>query len=349
MPEGLTICGFLANVQDLDAWYDELQYARRRQPQQRMSSRHSSQGPVPLPTATPPATATTLDTLQPPTPTSPTFASPPISPTATSKLLRFLKSPDRSKSLSVNWPPSAASSSASHGTSASYTTNTSNSTSTSSASGRRGATRFLGLGKVAAGLAYIVRLCAEQPARRVRHREPAHTLRAAFLCIHTPALFQFFQLWPRTATRLDACAQPESMRCRRPAGDAVERVSTGHGSSGTGSSTVVPHSHGHGQTPTSPRMQHSPSQSDSSSATSSSRGESGGSVGGAGAGRQGHRSAHGSAHPQGSSTYSNASYSSYASYSSPGTPSSTSTSNSNKKKWWPLPRIGGIGMGSTKG
>jgi hypothetical protein len=65
--------------------------------------------------------------------------------------------------------------------------------------------------------------------------------------------------------------------------------STGHGSSGTGSSgTVVPHTHG--QTPTSPRMQHSPSQSDSSSATSSSRDESGGGVGGtgAGAGRHGH-------------------------------------------------------------
>ncbi|KAJ7797869.1 hypothetical protein B0H14DRAFT_2618466 [Mycena olivaceomarginata] len=77
-----------------------------------------------------------------------TPASPPISPTAPSfKLLRFLQSPtnrDRSKSFSIDRPPSAASSSASHATS---TSNTSNSTSTSSASGRRSATRFLGLGK----------------------------------------------------------------------------------------------------------------------------------------------------------------------------------------------------------
>ncbi|KAJ7100357.1 hypothetical protein C8R44DRAFT_351538 [Mycena epipterygia] len=229
----------------------------------RMSSRHSSQGPVPLATPTSPATATTtapttdtLKVVQPPTPASPTFASPPTSPTATSKLPRFLQSPaqrDRSKSLSVDRPSSAASSSASHGTTASYTTNTSNSTSTSSASGRRSATRFLGLGKdkerererqrireaergapSAAELLTLhesqqasptsLRLCAEQPAQRLRHCAPAHTLRAPFLCIHTPALFQFFQLWPRTATRLDPCAYPESIRRGRPAGDAAERV-----------------------------------------------------------------------------------------------------------------------------
>ncbi|KAJ7330308.1 peptidase family C54-domain-containing protein [Mycena albidolilacea] len=69
----------------------------------------------------------------------------PLSPTSpASKLPRFLQSPaarDRSKSLSVDRPPSAASS---HGTSASHT---SNSTSTSSASGRKSATRFLGIGK----------------------------------------------------------------------------------------------------------------------------------------------------------------------------------------------------------
>ncbi|KAJ6491180.1 hypothetical protein C8R45DRAFT_1213193 [Mycena sanguinolenta] len=80
-----------------------------------------------------------------PAPTSPNPTSPPpnltLSPTATSKLPRFLQSPaarDRSKSLSVDRPPSAASSSASHASNA-----TSNSNSTS-ASGRK---RFLGLGK----------------------------------------------------------------------------------------------------------------------------------------------------------------------------------------------------------
>ncbi|KAJ7854364.1 hypothetical protein B0H13DRAFT_2579024 [Mycena leptocephala] len=65
------------------------------------------------------------------TPTSPA--------TSTSKLPRFLQSApqhDRSKSLSIDQPPSAASS-ASHGTTTSYTSNTSNSTSA----------RFLGLGK----------------------------------------------------------------------------------------------------------------------------------------------------------------------------------------------------------
>ncbi|KAJ7825912.1 hypothetical protein B0H14DRAFT_1278819 [Mycena olivaceomarginata] len=58
--------------------------------------------------------------------------------------------------------------------------------------------------------------------------------------------------------------------------------STGHGSNGA----LVPHA----QTPTSLRMQHSPSQSDSysSSATSSSRRESGSGGGGRGASRHGH-------------------------------------------------------------
>ncbi|KAJ7100356.1 hypothetical protein C8R44DRAFT_809739 [Mycena epipterygia] len=93
-------------------------------------------------------------------------------------------------------------------------------------------------------------------------------------------------------------------------------------------------------------MQHSPSQSDSSysSTTSSSRGESGNGGGGRHGSAHGH--GHGSAHGSG---YSNASYSSYASYNSSGTPSSTSTSTSNKEKWWPLPSIGGMGMGGTKG
>ncbi|KAF7368158.1 hypothetical protein MVEN_00134800 [Mycena venus] len=104
------------------------------------SSRHSAAATGPL-APTPPTTAGTLKA------SSPTSPVPPTSPTASSKLPRFLQSPanrDRSKSLSVDRPPSAASSSASHATS---TSNTSNSTSTSSASGRRSATRFLGLGK----------------------------------------------------------------------------------------------------------------------------------------------------------------------------------------------------------
>ncbi|KAJ7633822.1 hypothetical protein DFH06DRAFT_1467657 [Mycena polygramma] len=73
------------------------------------------------------------------TPASP----PPTSPTTASQLPRFLQSPaqrDRSKSLSVDRPPSAASS---HGTHASNST----SISSASASGRRSATRFLGIGK----------------------------------------------------------------------------------------------------------------------------------------------------------------------------------------------------------
>ncbi|KAJ7362768.1 hypothetical protein DFH08DRAFT_326089 [Mycena albidolilacea] len=96
--------------------------------------------------------------------------------------------------------------------------------------------------------------------------------------------------------------------------------STGHGSNGA----VVPHA----QTPTSLRMQHSPSQSDSysSSATSSSRRESG--SGEAVRGASSHEHGHGSAHSEGSS---------YASYNSSGTSTSTSTSTSNTKKWWPLP------------
>ncbi|KAJ7841293.1 hypothetical protein B0H13DRAFT_2415027 [Mycena leptocephala] len=141
----------------------------------RMSSRHSSHGPVPLATSTSPASATTTPTtdtlkvVQPPTPASPTFASPPTSPTATSKLPRFLQSPaqrDRSN---------AASSSASHGTTASYTTNTSNSTSTSSASGRRSATRFLGLGKDKE---------RERERQRIREAERGAPSAAELLTLH---------------------------------------------------------------------------------------------------------------------------------------------------------------------
>ncbi|KAJ7857006.1 hypothetical protein B0H13DRAFT_2672850 [Mycena leptocephala] len=368
----------------------------------RMSSRHSSQGP---------ATTTTPDTLQPPTPASPTFASPPTSPTATSKLPRFLQSPaqrDRPKSLSVDWPPSAASSSAS------YTTNTSNSTSTSSASGRRSATRFLGLGK--ARLADVARLCAKQPAQRVRQPErhfsaptpppssnsssSGHGQQPDLTLARSPS--RLGTDGP-LATRLSgwfAHLAGSMVDC----GSRTARATRWHsrrdmGAVGLGvAGRWCPHSRRHGQTPTSPRIQHSPSQCDSSSAPSSSRGESGGGVVGAGAGR--HR--HGSAHSQGLSTYSNASFSSYASYSSsgtsfflfvssyllsifpcppssppsnlfsrslpsspallrsplshsqsdanthPGTPS-TSTFTSNKKKWWPLPRICGRGMGGTKG
>ncbi|KAJ7841290.1 hypothetical protein B0H13DRAFT_1910338 [Mycena leptocephala] len=48
--------------------------------------------------------------------------------------------------------------------------------------------------------------------------------RAALLCIHTPAVPQFFQLWPRTGTRLDARTQRESTMRGRPSGDTAERV-----------------------------------------------------------------------------------------------------------------------------
>ncbi|KAJ7075202.1 peptidase family C54-domain-containing protein [Mycena belliarum] len=94
----------------------------------------SSSSPAPISTAGPPTSGTRLP------PMSPTTAKlPPTSPTAASKLPRFLQSPaqrDRSKSLSVDRPGSAASSAASH--------STSTSASTSSTGGGR---RFLGLGK----------------------------------------------------------------------------------------------------------------------------------------------------------------------------------------------------------
>ncbi|KAK6978243.1 peptidase family C54-domain-containing protein [Favolaschia claudopus] len=93
----------------------------------------------PTPTPTPSA----LSSSSPP-PTSPTLST--SSSTSSSKLPRFLQSPitinrDRSKSLSIDRPGSAASSSSSsvaHGALSS---------STHSTSGRRSATRFLGLGR----------------------------------------------------------------------------------------------------------------------------------------------------------------------------------------------------------
>ncbi|KAF8174976.1 peptidase family C54-domain-containing protein [Mycena galopus ATCC 62051] len=100
----------------------------------RAPGRHTAAGPL-----SPPASSTAAPESGALSP-----ASPPTSPAPGSKLPRFLQTPaarDRSKSLSVDRPPSVASSSASH------TTNTSNSTSTSSASGRKSATRFLGIGK----------------------------------------------------------------------------------------------------------------------------------------------------------------------------------------------------------
>ncbi|KAJ7881469.1 hypothetical protein B0H13DRAFT_934681 [Mycena leptocephala] len=133
-----------------------------------MSSRHAPQGLVPLATPTPSATATTLDTHQPPT------ANPPQSPTATSRLPRFLQ---------IDRPPSAASSSASHGTTASHTTSTSNPTSTSSASGRRTTTRFLGLGK------YKERECEPQRIPPTLHESLQTSRRRTFVLSSPPSAY----------------------------------------------------------------------------------------------------------------------------------------------------------------
>ncbi|KAF7325375.1 hypothetical protein MSAN_02514800 [Mycena sanguinolenta] len=115
----------------------------------RSSTRHAA--PLPPISASPGTTSAAVSPAPGLTPISSTTQSPnpnvTLSPTATSKLPRFLQSPaarDRSKSLSVDRPPSAASSHTSHSTHASNATSNSNST---SASGRKSATRFLGIGK----------------------------------------------------------------------------------------------------------------------------------------------------------------------------------------------------------
>ncbi|KAJ7932355.1 hypothetical protein B0H13DRAFT_2307538 [Mycena leptocephala] len=85
----------------------------------------------------------TLKVVEPPlTPASPMFASAPTSPTTTSRLPRFLQSPGKDKERERERQRIHE---AKH-------------------------RRALDAARVATNLAYIVRLCAEQPAQRVRHR-----------------------------------------------------------------------------------------------------------------------------------------------------------------------------------
>ncbi|KAJ7616137.1 hypothetical protein FB45DRAFT_935358 [Roridomyces roridus] len=129
-----------------------------------MHRRQTSASATP-PSDSPSASASSSMTLS-PNPPSPPLPIPATPSTPASKLPRFLQSPlqrDRSKSLSVDRPPSAASSSASHSTSHSTSTHS------SSSHGSGGGRRFLGMG----GSKEVMKERDRQRIREAERRAPS--------------------------------------------------------------------------------------------------------------------------------------------------------------------------------
>ncbi|KAJ6473341.1 hypothetical protein C8R47DRAFT_1221479 [Mycena vitilis] len=193
----------------------------------RPSSRPAAPGPTPPPavvtTAASASASAGTSTVRSSTPASP----PPTSPTPASKLPRFLQSPaqrDRSKSLSVDRPPSAASS---HGTHASNST----STSSASASGRRSATRFLGMGKDKE---------RERERQRIREAERGAPSAAELLTLHeaqqsSPTAYDSFPDAPGSPPSAYGTARPRTRSERHfsastpPSSNSNSNSSSGHG------------------------------------------------------------------------------------------------------------------------
>ncbi|KAJ6470137.1 hypothetical protein DFH09DRAFT_486288 [Mycena vulgaris] len=167
------------------------------------------------------STAITSRATVSPSPTSPL--------TPTSKIPRFLQSPlqrDRSKSLSVHRPPSAASSSAPHSTSTSA-----NSHSTSSSGGGCRSGRFLGLGGSKDGSGGL----KERDRQRIREAECAVPSAPELLTLHegtaSPTSYDFDDP-PSSPPSAYATARPrtrsdpfrKARRRRRPGGTGTTRA-----------------------------------------------------------------------------------------------------------------------------